>query len=324
MASATSAQERRLRSSGSHRSIERRVTEADGQQQHSPHQPAQPIMNRQRHQQNGHRQCDAAVALAGQCIEDVAAVQLAGGQQVERGGEDADPRGAPDRVQQQGLVRNARPQQGFEDALDQRAAEYDKRFLIAGKDKFRLGDGQGQRRHRDEETDQRAGDGHIEQSATIDDRRANSDESAEGADERGRGNEIWIRGVDAVVAAGEVVAEFVGEQDAHERRGEGNAQEKQARFEKRLEIGDGEIVERGLLADGVRRGELGSGGESRECRENKESDGDEQGAEGRLLLGPEIRFVCGYEDFWLERARSIVPVRTRARARWGGRRYLYS
>ena len=77
-------------------------------EQHGPHKPAQPIVNGQRHEQNGHRQSDAAVALAGEGVEDVAAVKLAGGQQVERRGEDADPRGAPDRMQQQGFVGDAR------------------------------------------------------------------------------------------------------------------------------------------------------------------------------------------------------------------------
>ena len=64
-----------------------------------------------------------------------------------------------------------------------------------------------------------------------------------------------------------------------------------------LEVRNGEIVERRLLAGGVSRGELGARGENGERGDQEQSDGDEQGAQRRFLLGPHVRFIYRNENF---------------------------
>ena len=76
---------------------------------------------------------------------------------------------------------------------------------------------------RNDEAGQRSGDPDIEQHALGIDGGADADEGAEGADERRRGQEIRQAGVHAVVHAGEVVAEFVRQQDGQQRERERQA-----------------------------------------------------------------------------------------------------
>jgi len=75
--------------------------------------------------------------------------------------------------------------------------------------------------------------------------------------------------MDVMVAAGEVVTEFVGEKDGEERGGEGQAREKQLRMmvgeRKYLE----ESIEGGGLIVGVGGGKMGAGKEGSEEREKK-------------------------------------------------------
>ena len=68
------------------------------------------------------------------------------------------------------------------------------------------GDGEG-------DTDERTGSAHVEEGAGGANGRAHEDKGAEGADEVGDGNEKRVGGADMMVAAGEVMTEFVGEKD---------------------------------------------------------------------------------------------------------------
>jgi len=68
------------------------------------------------------------------------------------------------------------------------------------------GDGEG-------DTDKRTGSAHVEEGASGANGRAHEDKSTEGADEVGDGNEKGVGGADMMVAAGEVMTEFVGEKD---------------------------------------------------------------------------------------------------------------
>src|SRR6266702_7739787 len=50
-----------------------------------------------------------------------------------------------------------------------------------------------------------------------------SNEGPEGTDERGERNEVWVTGADVMMAAGEEMAELVGQQDGEQGDGEGEA-----------------------------------------------------------------------------------------------------
>ena len=65
-----------------------------------------------------------------------------------------------------------------------------------------------------DEADQWAGSANVKESAGGANGRAHQDKSAEGADEGWKGNEERVAGANVMVAAGEVMTEFVGEKDS--------------------------------------------------------------------------------------------------------------
>src|SRR5579859_2991762 len=83
---------------------------------------------------------------------------------------------------------------------------------------------------------------------------------AQSTDQSRRRNEVRIRRTDVVVAAGEKMAEFMGEQDAHERHRKRDARNKQSRLEERPEIIGKEAVDSRRLIGSVGCRELGACG----------------------------------------------------------------
>jgi hypothetical protein len=75
----------------------------------------------------------------------------------------------------------------------------------------------------EEKSHQRAGSAYIEKSACCADWRANEDESAEGAIDIWKGNEEGIARPNVMMAAGEKVAQFVGEKDGEKSEREGQS-----------------------------------------------------------------------------------------------------
>src|SRR5882757_9897224 len=84
-----------------------------------------------------------------------------------------------------------------------------------------VNDAEDERGYRDDESEERAGCADIEESARGPNRRTNENECAEGADQRREWNEVGIARVNVMMAAGEVVAEFVGEKNREECQREG-------------------------------------------------------------------------------------------------------
>ena len=140
---------------------------------------------------------------------------------------------------------NAGAQPRFEQPLDERLSEHRSEIGSSGGNHFRVHDGDGQGGHGDHETDQRAGQRHIEKRSAVNDRRADADERAQRADQRGSGHKERIRRANVVVAAGEEMAELVRQQNAEQRAGERNARQEQPRLAKRPEISGIKFVERG-------------------------------------------------------------------------------
>src|SRR6266568_2090835 len=139
--------------------------------------------------------------------ENVAAIQLGNGQQIERSCKQPNPCGAANGMKQQrraeddfGVARvdKAGNDLGVENAVDQRGNRENKAY-------------------------KRAGSAHIEESPGGADRRANQNEGPKRADERGERNEVWVTGANVMMAAGEEMAELVGQQDGEQGDGEGEA-----------------------------------------------------------------------------------------------------
>jgi hypothetical protein len=149
--------------------------------------------------------------------EDVTAVKLAGGEEIERGGEEADPGGTADRVEKEEVRIDAGTEEGVEEPEEERNAE-DDGVLVGigmgdGGDKAGMKNAVEKGRDGKGEADQWAGSANVKESAGGANGRAHEDEGAEGADEGWKGNKKGIAGANVVVAAGEVMTEFVGEKD---------------------------------------------------------------------------------------------------------------
>src|SRR6266481_3632581 len=98
---------------------------------------------------------------------------------------------------------------------DERGAENDFVFGGHGEAGNKLGvhDAIDQRGNSDQEADERPRSVDVKERACSANGRTDEDERAERADQRGKGNEKRIAGMNMVVAAGEKMSEFVGEEN---------------------------------------------------------------------------------------------------------------
>ncbi len=87
--------------------------------------------------------------------------------------------------------------------------------------------------------------------------------------------------MNVMVAAGEEMAEFVGEKNGQQSDGKGKAGQESDRIFVKESEGAEEFVERGGLIVGVSDGELRARGEAGAEREKKEDDGEDKRFEGR-------------------------------------------
>lgn len=139
-----------------------------------------------------------------------------------------------------------------------------------------------------DKADEGAGGADVEESAGGANRGAHEDERAKSADERREGNEERIAGVDAVVAAGEKMAELMGQENGQESGREGQAGEKgYGIFVEQRESAE-EFVERDSLIVSVGGGELRAGGETGAQSKEKEPNGEEERFEGRTRKDRDI------------------------------------
>ena len=113
---ATAAQRRRVRSSCSQRFSKGGWRKPIASSRIGPQDPSPPIKQAERNQEQRNGQRNFSVILAGHGIQDVPAIQLSAGKQVQRRREQSDPRRAPHGMQQQISRRHARPQNGNEQA----------------------------------------------------------------------------------------------------------------------------------------------------------------------------------------------------------------
>ena len=160
--------------------------------------------------------------------EDVPSIELSGRQKIERGGEKADPRSTADGIQQEHVGVDAGMNYGSKKTQQQGSAEnYVGMSGVddAGND-FGMQDAEKKRRNGKDKTDERAGSAHVEERACRANGGTDHDESAEGSDERRKGNEERVAGMNMMMAASEKMAELVREKNRQEGSREGHAGEK--------------------------------------------------------------------------------------------------
>jgi len=147
--------------------------------------------------------------------EDVTAIELSGGEEVEGGGEKTDPCGAANRVQKEEVWIDAGMKEGVEKAEEQGGAEDESVGIGLGDsgDDGGMEDAVEQSRNGEDKTYQRTGGTDVEESAGGANGRTDQDKSAKGADEGGERYEEGVGGANVMAPAGEEVAEFVGEKD---------------------------------------------------------------------------------------------------------------
>ena len=149
--------------------------------------------------------------------EDVTTVQLAGGEEIERSGEETDPGGAANWVEKEEVRIDAWMEEGVEEPEKKRNAEDDGVLVGIGMgdsgDKAGVKDAVEKGGDGKDEADQWARRANVKESAGGANGRAHENEGAECADEGWKGNEERVAGANVMVTAGEVMTEFVGEKD---------------------------------------------------------------------------------------------------------------
>ena len=152
----------------------------------------------------------------------MAAVELAAGNQVQRGDEQADPAGDKHRVRRDVVERWERGVPMQSEGVEQADGE---RFAAETNDSLRR-DGMGVMAEREAHAHghgrsdiagQRTVDAHIHERVAVGNADRNLNDRARRAAERGCGQHPGQRGADAVPAAGKVMAELVDEQNAEQR-----------------------------------------------------------------------------------------------------------
>jgi len=201
---------------------------AHAQKQCTPHIPAIPkfeVAKSDEKQRKDERR--GAVQVRIQRTQDVAAVELRDGQEIQRSGEQPDPSGAADGVKQERGWGDAWVKPGGETTKQQRNAENKIDFGAgdvgkAGYD-FGMENAVGEGGNGKHETGERAGSADVKEGAGGSNRRANQNERTKGANEGGEGNEKRVGGANVMMAAGEKVSQFMGEKNGEQSEGKGDA-----------------------------------------------------------------------------------------------------
>ena len=246
-------------------------------------------------------------------VEDVSAIELAGGQQIERGNEETHPagdeHGVADHESEGGYAGMHPREQGMNEADGPGIPEANQGggWVL----RQRLGE-----RESDDDCDQRrdistdgAVDTDVEERVAVGDPASNENDGAGRAAESGRREQEGQRGIDAVSAASEVVAEFVGQQDGKQCGGEWPAEKDVGRmlhepgpWPQITVRGDGGQSEKKVLhetrADGHR------------C---EDADGEQDEGKRIPLLGG-ARGSCG-----IERSSGCLEI---VRRDWDSRRFI--
>jgi len=203
--------------------------------------------------------------------QNVAAVKLGNGEEIEGGGEKSDPGGAAHRMKQECAGGNAGMQPGGEESQEKWSAEGEIDFLqvVEARNNFGVEGAVSEGRNGQNETHKWAGSADVKESTGGANGGTDQNESAESADERREGNKKWIAGADVMMATGEEMAELVSEQNGEQRECEGQAgSESRWAFVKKSE-GFEKLVERNGLILRVSGSKLSAGNQAGAKSEKK-------------------------------------------------------
>ncbi len=123
--------------------------------------------------------------------------------------------------------------------------------------------------NRQNETHKRAGSTHVKERPRGANRRTNQNECAKCAHERRKGNKERIAGADVMMAAGEEVAELMGEKNGEQGERERQSGSEGSRMFIKKSEGVEELVERNGLIPHVGDGKLSSGDQAGAKSEKK-------------------------------------------------------
>ena len=227
--------------------------------------------------------------------ENVATIQLAGGEEIKRGGEEADPRSPADGVQQESGWRGARMKQAGEETQQERSAEddVDVRGVRYTGDDPGMENAIDERGDGEDKADKGAGGADIKKGTVRTNGRAHEDESTKSADERREGNEERIAGANVVVAASEKVTELMGEKNGEQSGREREAGEESGGIFVEESEGAEELVDGDGLVVGIGDGELGAGDEASAKREEEECHGEKESLARRVRKSRGVKRVAG-------------------------------
>ena len=138
--------------------------------------------------------------------KNMAAIELAGGKEIQRGSEESNPRGAADRIDKQILYRNTGINQGRHQVQKKRIAEGERSLRFRKDEKFGVHDAVEERGDGKDKSNERAAGAHVEERTIGADARAHQDEGAESTDERRERDEEGIARVNVMATASEEVA----------------------------------------------------------------------------------------------------------------------
>ena len=182
------------------------------EEQQSPESPADPEEDAEKEKNRGRETGGPAMGAGRQGVEKMAAIELAGGDEVERGDEEAHPAGDEDGMAECVFEGWGVEKRG-EGGEGERGAEVDDAGGVEGRCGFRAGDA-------DDAGDDRgavAGDGSpnadVNQGSAVRDAALDANDGPGGAAERRCRQYPGQRSADAVGATGKVVSELVREQD---------------------------------------------------------------------------------------------------------------
>lgn len=145
----------------------------------------------------------------------VAAIELAHGKQIQCGGEKADPRGATDGMEHEvGGVGIGLKNSGHEFQDERHTEDYVGIGIeIQSGDDASMEYSVSQCGQSEEKAHQRTRGAHIEERATGTNGRADQNEGAESSDQGRSRNEKRIGGINVMMAAGEIMSEFMREKN---------------------------------------------------------------------------------------------------------------
>ena len=199
----------------------------------APEDPADPVDGSGEEEEEGQDVGQQAMQARGERVEDMAAVELAAGDEIERGDEEADPAGNENGMRR-GLIEGGdggvpvgkkMAQQADGERIASKANEGLRCTGCAGRAEH---EADGNCEGGGDEAGERTVDSYIHESVACGDAGANANDGAEGSAERGSGDDPGQGGAEAVRAASRVVAEFVNEENAEQSERVGETREEES------------------------------------------------------------------------------------------------